>query len=98
VGPPEEHIDILRRLSQKLLNPSLIIDNDKKVVTSSIPLDSPLKNTKIKMGDDVPDFLKSREVNLKGLRKSLTREIFNLSRDLFCETMTKIITKKGEVT
>jgi hypothetical protein len=42
--------------------------------------------------------LQSREVNLRGLRKLLTREILILSKDLFFETMTKIVTKKGEVT
>jgi hypothetical protein len=55
VGPPEEDVDILRRLSQKLLNPPLVIDNDNKVITPNIPLESPLKNTKVEILDDVPD-------------------------------------------
>jgi hypothetical protein len=54
VGPPEEDVDILRRLSQKLLNPPLVINNDNKIVTN-VPLDSSLKNAKVEIMDDVPD-------------------------------------------
>jgi hypothetical protein len=34
VSPPEKDVDILRRLSQKLLNPPLVIDNNNKIVSS----------------------------------------------------------------
>jgi hypothetical protein len=55
VGPPEEDEDILRRLSQKLLNPPLVIDDNFKAVTSKVPLDTPLRNAKVETMDDVPD-------------------------------------------
>jgi hypothetical protein len=55
VGPPEEDVVILRRLSQKFLNPPLVIDDNNKIFTSNVPFDTPLKNVKVKIMDDVPD-------------------------------------------
>jgi hypothetical protein len=55
VGPPEEDVDVLCRLSQKLLNPPLVIDDNNKIISPNVPLDTPLKNAKVEIMDDVPD-------------------------------------------
>jgi hypothetical protein len=62
VGPPEEDVDVLRRLSQKFLNPPLVIDDNYKVVSLNVPPGTILNDKKevdfirkVEVMDDVPD-------------------------------------------
>jgi hypothetical protein len=62
VGPPEEDVDIIHRLSQKFLNHPLVIDDNNQIVSPNVPSVITLKDAnksypikKVEIRDDVPD-------------------------------------------
>jgi hypothetical protein len=86
VGPSEEDVDILRRLSQKFLNPPLVIDDNFKVVTSKVPLDTPLMNAKVETMDDVPDSPSIKRNKSKRVEKVTDQEeIESFKRSVLCD-------------
>jgi hypothetical protein len=64
----------------------LVIDNNSKIVTSNVPCDTPLKNTKLEVMDDVPDSPSIRKSKSKRTEKVADQEeIESFKRSVLCD-------------
>jgi hypothetical protein len=93
VGHPEEDVDILRRLSQKFLNPLLVIDDNNKIISSNVPSEITLKDEnkvdfirKVEIMDDVPDSPAVKRSKSRRIEKVTNQEkIKSFKRSILCD-------------
>jgi hypothetical protein len=93
LSPPEEDVDILRRLSRKFFNPPLVIDDNNKIISSNISSDIGLKDEnkvdfirKFEIMNEVPDSLSIKRGKSKRVEKVTDQEeIESFKRCVLCD-------------